>query len=146
MYDWVRLDIDGRPRPINIEHGLNNVRFERNGKVVPETLISKPSVMERNESYTQEHLPTHPDHFYDVHRYRLHDAHSLTIDTGNRCHVWMVVEGSGRRGRDRRRTQGALQLPRNVHHPGSRRLLHALQRVGGDLLMVKAFVKDSYKL
>ena len=146
MYDWVRLDIDGRPRPINIEHGLNNVRFERNGKVVPETLISKPNVMERNESYTQEHLPTHPDHFYDVHRYRLHDAHSLTIDTGNRCHVWMVVEGSGvevETADGRRERYNYLETFIIPAAAGSYTLYNVS---GGDLLMVKAFVKDSYKL
>lgn len=146
MYDWVRLDIDGRPRPINIEHGLNNVRFERNGKVVPETLISKPNVMERNESYTQEHLPTHPDHFYDVHRYRLHDAHSLTIDTGNRCHVWMVVEGSGVEVETADRRRERYNYLETFIIPAAAGSYTLYNVSGGDLLMVKAFVKDSYKL
>lgn len=146
MYDWVRLDIDGRPRPINIEHGLNNVRFERNGPTVPQTLISRPVVIERNDDYVQEHLPTHPDHFYDVHRYRLHAGRSLAIDTADRCHVWMIVEGShvevstADRRRERYNYLETFILPAAA----GRYTLHNVS--DDDLLLVKAFVKDSYEL
>lgn len=91
MYDWLRLDLDGKPRPINIEHGMKNVNFNRNGASVADELISKPYVISQNEEYTMEHLPTHEDHFYDVHRYNL--SGELQIKTDNKCHVWMLVEG-----------------------------------------------------
>lgn len=91
MYDWVRLDLDGRPRPINIDHGMKNVYFERQGKRVTEELICKPVVLEENSGYKLEHLPTHPEHFYDVYRYTF--DHEITIETNNKCHVWMLVEG-----------------------------------------------------
>jgi hypothetical protein len=68
MYDWVRLDLEGNPRPINIDHAFNNLNFERRGKKVGEELISKPAVIEKNENYTLVHLPTHKEHFYDIHR------------------------------------------------------------------------------
>ncbi len=92
MYDWVRLDLDGRPRPINIDHGMKNVDFSRQGQRVEKEFISHPCVMEQNETYTLEHLPTHPLHFYDVHRY--HFDQEIAIETQGKCHVWMLVEGS----------------------------------------------------
>jgi predicted NBD/HSP70 family sugar kinase/mannose-6-phosphate isomerase class I len=92
MYDWLRLDLDGRPRPINIEHGIKNVDFERKGKKVEEELISKPYVLERHEDETVEHLPTHPLHFYDVHRHSF-EKH-IKVQTAGKCHVWMLVEGT----------------------------------------------------
>ncbi|WP_428329168.1 class I mannose-6-phosphate isomerase [Mucilaginibacter sp.] len=91
MYDWVRLDLEGKPRPINIEHAFNNLDFERKGKLVQETLISKPLVIEKGSDYELIHLPTHADHFYDVHRIDFET--DITIDNNNRCHILMLVEG-----------------------------------------------------
>lgn len=146
MYDWVRPDIDGRPRPINIEHGLKNVRFDRAGEVVDRTLISRPVVLAQTEEYTQEHLPTHPDHFYDVHRFRLRDGAKLAVETQNRCHVWMIVEG--------RDVELAVEGGRTARYnyletfivPAAAGRYELRNASGGDLLLVKAFVKDTYTL
>lgn len=37
------------------------------------------------------HLPTHPDHFYDVHR--LDFEREITIHTDDTCHILSLVEG-----------------------------------------------------
>lgn len=92
MYDWMRLDLDGKPRPINIKHGLNNVDFKRQGKVVEDELISSPYVVEQTPNYILEHVPTHKDHFYDVYRY--HFDKEIQVKTDNKCHICMLVEGS----------------------------------------------------
>ena len=92
MYDWVRLDLDGKPRPINIEHGFNNLRFDRRGDIVSNELISKPKILKVTDSLTLEHVPTHKEHFYDVYRYRFDNE--IHIENNNKCHVWMLVEGT----------------------------------------------------
>lgn len=93
MYDWLRLDLDGKPRPLNIARAFDNLDFERRGREVEQTLVSRPVVLEENEAYTLVHLPTHPEHFYDIHRVELRGAYATeTYDT---CHVLNVVEGSG---------------------------------------------------
>lgn len=91
MYDWQRLDMDGQPRPLNIEHAFNNLDFERQGKKVEETLISKPIVEDFGNDWKKIHLPTHPEHFYDIFRYEFMDE--ITIDTKDQCHLLMLVEG-----------------------------------------------------
>jgi predicted NBD/HSP70 family sugar kinase/mannose-6-phosphate isomerase class I len=91
MYDWLSFDLDGKPRPINIDRGMANVNFKRNGDSVATEFISKPYVLSQTENYTLEHLPTHELHFYDVHRYSLET--SVKIFTENKCHVWMLIEG-----------------------------------------------------
>ena len=146
MYDWVRLDIDGRPRPINIEHGLNNVRFERNGRVVTDTLISRPSVMKTTDDYVQEHLPTHPDHFYDVHRYHLHAGRSLHIATENRCHVWMIVEGSSAEVETADGRRVRYNYLETFIIPAAAGSYTVHNTSDGELILVKAFVKDTYQL
>jgi mannose-6-phosphate isomerase class I len=91
MYDWLRLDLDGNPRPINIEHAFNNLDFERKGELVKTELIAKPKVIEEYSGFRLIHLPTHPEHFYDVHRIEF-DKDAF-VETNDCCHVMMLVEG-----------------------------------------------------
>jgi mannose-6-phosphate isomerase class I len=91
MYDWLRLDLDGKPRPLNIERAFDNLNFERQGKKARAELISKPYVLESGEDWRVVHLPTHEEHFYDVER--LEFTTSITQRKKNQCHVLAVVEG-----------------------------------------------------
>ena len=92
MYDWLRLDLNGKPRPINIEHAFENLRFDRKGSTVAAGLISVPRVLEEGEDFRIVHLPTHEDHFYDVHRLEFDTA--ISIETQGSCQVLMLVEGT----------------------------------------------------
>jgi len=92
MYDWLSLDLNGNPRPINIDHAFNNLRFERKGALVEEELISHPAVISAGDGWELIHLPTHRDHFYDIHRFEF-DTEVLAETEGS-CHVLMLVEGT----------------------------------------------------
>jgi mannose-6-phosphate isomerase class I len=92
MYDWLRLDLNGEPRAINIEHAYNNLRFERQGEKVKKELISQPKLLAQNDGTEVWHLPTHAEHFYDVHR--LEFDKDITVTTDDSCNVLMLVEGS----------------------------------------------------
>lgn len=92
MYDWLRLDLDGNPRPINIEHAFNNLNFDRKGEKVQAELISKQEVIRQGEGWQLVHVPTHQEHFYDVHRIEFDKE--IIIETHNQCHIMMLVEGS----------------------------------------------------
>ncbi len=92
MYDWLRLDLEGRPRPLNIDRAFANLYFERQGCRVREELISRPTVLQTGPGWQVIHLPTHPDHFYDVHR--LEFEREMEVETGGTCHVLNLVEGT----------------------------------------------------
>lgn len=91
MYDWLRLDLNGRPRAINIDHAFRNLCFERQGNKVVEELICHPRLLEQKGDGETWHLPTHAEHFYDVHRLEF-DA-IMEVETAGSCHVLMLVEG-----------------------------------------------------
>ncbi len=91
LYDWLRLDLEGKPRPLNIERGFENLDFSRQGEVVEAELVSRPRVIGRGDGWQLVHLPTHRHHFYDVHRVELSGRAQLATDGSP--HVLNVVEG-----------------------------------------------------
>jgi hypothetical protein len=91
MYDWMRLGLDGQPRPLNIQRAFENLNFERQGRRVQAELISKPYKLKGGDNWSLIHLPTHRDHFYDVHRFEFKDTVESTTDDS--CQVMNLVEG-----------------------------------------------------
>lgn len=91
MYDWIRPDLDGKLRPLNIARGMVNLQFNRKGEYVSDHLTSKPKVIELGTDWKIEHLKTHEKHLYDV--YRITVGSEVRINNYNKCHVLNLVEG-----------------------------------------------------
>lgn len=91
MYDWMRLDLDGRPRPLNIQPAVDNLYFERQGERISGELISESRTLDRGPNWELVHLPTHKEHFYDIHRFDFTGA--VETSTEGSPHVLNVVAG-----------------------------------------------------
>ena len=95
MYDWLRLDLQGKPRPLNIQRAFDNLYFERRGNRVERELVAQPTLVDEGEDWKIYHLPTHPSHFYDVHQIQFDT--SINVRTDNSPHLLMLVEGTSLR-------------------------------------------------
>ncbi|MEC5146984.1 class I mannose-6-phosphate isomerase [Chitinophaga sp. 212800010-3] len=92
MYDWLRADLSGQPRTLNIDRAFANLNFERKGDVVQDTLLSQPVTMREGRDWKIVHLPTHPQHFYRIERLEFNTL--IELDTAGQCHILSLVEGS----------------------------------------------------
>jgi len=140
MYDWVRLGLDGQPRPINIEHAFKNLDFSRKGKVVKNELISKPAVIEKGTDWELIHLPTHREHFYDVHR--LEFDSEITVKTNNACHILMLVEGTTIQVKNTDGQLSEFHYAETFVVPAAAESYTLYNTGKGRAKVIKAFVKD----
>jgi mannose-6-phosphate isomerase class I len=141
MYDWLRLGLDGEPRAINIEHAFNNLRFDRKGNTVKDELISKPAILKKGSDWQLVHVPTHAAHFYDVHR--LEFDTSIPVETGNVCHVLMLVEGSKVAAVNEDGSEQVFQYAETFVIPAAAKSYTLVNKGSGRAKVVKAFVKDN---
>jgi mannose-6-phosphate isomerase len=89
IYDYDRVDAEGRTRPLHVERALEVIDFEP-AKRVP----VKHNIFEErlNEGVFLSTLMTNP--YFIVEKYRMDDLLQAAAQ-GGRFAIWMVVEGSG---------------------------------------------------
>jgi mannose-6-phosphate isomerase class I len=139
MYDWVRSDLNGNPRTLNIDRAFENLNFERKGNVVSETLISKQGMTEQGADWQKVHLSTHPEHFYQIERL---EFDTLISDvTNNQCLVLSLVEGDSivvQTGQHKR----VIHYAETFIIPASANTFTMHNTGSGRAKVIKAFVKD----
>lgn len=144
MYDWLSLDLNGNPRPINIDHAFNNLRFERKGEVVRKEHISHPVTIEKGADWELIHLPTHRDHFYDIHRVEFDTE--VEIDTNESCHVLMLVEGSAVDIEIAGQAAGHFAYAETFIVPAAAKRYKLINKGSGRAKVIKSFLKDEISL
>ena len=91
MWDWSRLGLDGRPRPISLEHGLKNIRWDRTTNWVKENLINRVEPLGNGDGWREEKTGLHPLEFIETRRHWFTKA--VPHDTRGTVNVLNLVEG-----------------------------------------------------
>ncbi|MEM9142336.1 MAG: hypothetical protein AAGA86_05065 [Bacteroidota bacterium] len=66
--------------------------FDKKGDVIAKEHIATPKLFRQGKDWNLFQLPTHKDHFYDIHRYEFDTM--IKISNNDQCHVLTLVEGT----------------------------------------------------
>ena len=69
LWDWGRVGLDGLPRPIHIEHGKENIQYNRNTEWVEENLINRVEKIGEGDGFREERTGLHEREFIETRRH-----------------------------------------------------------------------------
>jgi mannose-6-phosphate isomerase class I len=69
LWDWGRLGLDDEPRPTHIEHGLNNIQWQRTTDWVRRELINRIGALAAGNGWREEHTGLHETEFIETRRH-----------------------------------------------------------------------------
>lgn len=91
LWDWGRLGLDGKPRPINIEHGEQVIDWTRREEWTKKNLINPIEVIEENEVWKEEKTGLHELEFIETRRHWF--TGKVPHNTNGGVNVLNLVEG-----------------------------------------------------
>ncbi len=92
LWDWGRAGLDGRPRPIHLEHGLANIRWERTAEWVQRELIGQTIAVDQGPGWREERTGLHHTQFLETRRHWF--TAPVPHHTGGNLNVLNLVQGS----------------------------------------------------
>lgn len=91
LWDWDRLGLDGRPRPVHVEHGKEVIQWDRTTEWVKKNLVNAIVEVEHNDDYIEEHTGLHELEFIETRRYW--SDRTTHHDTKGGVNMLNLVEG-----------------------------------------------------
>lgn len=105
LWDWQRLGLDGKPRPINVERGKFVIDWKRNTEYVQEHLANHFTDVAEGDGWREERTGLHPNEFIETRRHWF--TKSVTHYTNGSVNVLNLVEGE----------EAVVESPTNVFEP-----------------------------
>ena len=91
LWDWGRLGLDGKPRPINIERGSKVIQWDRDTEYVEKNLHNHFEPVANGDGWEETRTGLHPYEFIETRRTRF--SCPVTFNTGGGVNVLNLVEG-----------------------------------------------------
>ena len=91
LWDWGRLGLDGRPRPINIGHGKHVIQWNRTEPWVRREIYNKIDKVAEGDGWIEEHTGLHECEFIETRRHWF--TKPVLHKTDGSVNVLNLVEG-----------------------------------------------------
>jgi mannose-6-phosphate isomerase class I len=91
LWDWGRLGMDGKPRPINIAHGKNVIQWDRTTQWSRENIVNRIEKIKEGEGWVEERTGLHDSEFIETRRHWF--TTKVSHETNGGVNVICLVEG-----------------------------------------------------
>jgi mannose-6-phosphate isomerase class I len=91
LWDWGRMGLDGKPRPINIEHGSRVLQWDRDTEYTRTRLINRIETVAEGNDWKEERTGLHENEFIETRRHWF--TGKIAHHTGGGVNVLNVIEG-----------------------------------------------------
>ena len=91
LWDWGRLGLDGTPRPIHLDRGIENICWDRTTKWVEQALINRSEIIAEKDGWREEQTGLHLSQFIETRRHWF--TGTVPHDTEGNLNVLNLVEG-----------------------------------------------------
>lgn len=91
LWDWDRLGLDGRPRPVHLDRGLANIAWDRTEAWTRANLIDRTEALAEGAGWREERTGLHESEFIETRRHWF--TSTVPRDTEGTVHVLCLVEG-----------------------------------------------------
>lgn len=105
MWDWNRLGLDGKPRPINIEHAANVIQWERDTDYALKNLVNQIVPINSGDGWREEKTGLHENEFIETRRHWF--TKKVLHQTNKSVNVLNLVEGK----------EAVVESPNNTFEP-----------------------------
>ena len=139
FYDWLRRDLEGKLRPVHLEHAFANLDPLRRGEAVTRELVQRPTPVRAGTGWAELELGRLNELFFAVHRLDFEDT--VEDDTAGRFHVLNLVEGGEVAVEPATGGATTLAYAETILVPASVGPYRLRRRNGPPARVVKAFVK-----
>ncbi|BBI31277.1 class I mannose-6-phosphate isomerase [Cohnella abietis] len=69
LWDWDQVGLDGKPRPIHLEHGARNIKWDRSTEWVEKELINPIVLIAQGDNWSEERTGLHETQFIETRRH-----------------------------------------------------------------------------
>jgi mannose-6-phosphate isomerase class I len=91
LWDWGRLGLDGKLRPIHLEHGFANIQWDRDTEWVQRELLDQTETVSSGDGWREERTGLHHTQFLETRRTWF--TKPVLHNTNGNLHVLNLVEG-----------------------------------------------------
>jgi mannose-6-phosphate isomerase class I len=91
LYDWGRVNLDGKPRPINLDHGIANIQWDRTTGWTSKNLVNQVVKLAEGDGWTEENTGLHEREFIETRRHWF--TKKVEHNTNGGVNVLTLVEG-----------------------------------------------------
>jgi mannose-6-phosphate isomerase class I len=105
LWDWARFGLDGKPRPIHLQHGIANIQWDRTRDWVEKHLVNRVEPLAGGDGWREERTGLHEREFIETRRHWF--TKTVPHHTHGGVNVVNLVEGG----------EAVVESPANAFEP-----------------------------